>query len=303
MANKILLDYFMPITAINPTPQASTAFLKQACAVVKPKVGVTTGVITVCTTEAEIAALTDNLDARQLLIAGMGRVYVLPMDDLNLSSALNGPGSNFYTLLISSDFDKDDIEETQASGTVTISSYANLVSGTADTITVAGQVFTAQSGAATLGAATFQAATSNNATATSLAAQINAHATASTLVYAVASSAVVTLYAKTSGAGNGTTTGNSVAVAYTDNDTNVGATLAGLTDGKLAGGSDTFSDISYATPGTKVYFNDVTGEADIAMSGFSTVSDATYSDKGVLSGIAEDKSLVPAAQINMPGGL
>lgn len=82
----------------------------------------------------------------------------------------------------------------RASCVVTISSYANLVSGTDDALAVAGVSFVAQAGAATPGDATFQAATSNAATATSLAAQINAHATASAKVYAVASSATVTLY-------------------------------------------------------------------------------------------------------------
>jgi hypothetical protein len=88
----------------------------------------------------------------------------------------------------------------RATGVITVSSYANLVSGTDDVVTVGATAFTAQAGAATPGDPTFQAATSNNATATSLAAQINAHAVASLLVYAVASSAVVTLYAVTDGA-------------------------------------------------------------------------------------------------------
>ena len=190
----------------------------------------------------------------------------------------------------------------RATGVVTISSYANLVSGTDDALDVAGVSFVAQAGAATPGDATFQAATSNNATAVSLAAQINAHATASTKVYAVVtSSGVVTLYAVTAGVGS-TGTGNDVAVAYTDNDTNVGITLSGLSGGKLSGGSDTYSDIAYVTKGAKMYINDVTGEADIAMSGFSTISDATYMDAPKI-GIAEDGSEVAAVIVDMTGGL
>jgi hypothetical protein len=187
----------------------------------------------------------------------------------------------------------------RSSGVITISSYANLVSGTDDSITVGATVFTAQVGAATLGQATFQAATSNAATAISLAAQINAHATASTLVYAVVtSSGVVTLYSKVEGAG----TGNDVALAYTDNDTNVGAVLSGLTAGKLSGGSDTISDIAYIVKGAKAYINRTTGKADVAMTGFSTISDATYVS-GPLTGIAEDASEVAACLVDMPGGL
>jgi len=113
MSNKILLDYFFPITVIEPTPAASTAFLKQALFVAKPKDGgVTTGVITACTTNAAIAALVGTnaaAEAAQLLAAGMSKVYVLPMDDLGLASALVGHESDFWTLIISADFDKDDI--------------------------------------------------------------------------------------------------------------------------------------------------------------------------------------------------
>lgn len=185
----------------------------------------------------------------------------------------------------------------RSTGIVTITSYANLVSGTDDSITVGVTVFTAQAAAATLGQTTFQAATSNDATATSLAAQINAHATASTLVHAVAAAAVVTLYAKVEGAG----TGHDVALAYTDNDTNVGATVSGAA---LSGGSNTISDIAYQAVGAKVYINDVTGKADIAMTGYSTISDAVYALDGVeLTGIDETGSEVSACLVDMPGGL
>lgn len=229
----ILLDYFFPITAISPTPQASTAFLKQACIVVAPKMGVTPGEITLCTTMSAVAALTDNTEAQQLFNAGMSRVYVLPMNDLDLADALEGHESDFYTILISSDFDKDDVIATKATGTFTVTSYANLISGTPDTVTVGATVFTAQSGAATLGDATFRAATSNDATAASLAAQINAHAVASTKVVATVVGSVVTLTAVADGS-----SGNAVALAYTDNDTNVGITKSGTA---LAGGDGLFA--------------------------------------------------------------
>lgn len=117
-----------------------------------------------------------------------------------------------------------DVEDNHARGEVTISSYANLVSGTDDSVTVGATVFTAQAGAATPGQATFQAATSNSATATSLAVQINAHATAGALVEAQAVDAVVMIRAKAVGTG-----GNSIALAYTDNDTNVGASVSAAT--------------------------------------------------------------------------
>lgn len=233
---KILLDYFMSVTANDPTPAASTAFLKQVCILVLPKVGVTPGVITVCTSMTAVAALTDNTEAQQLFNAGLNKVYVLPVDDLDVASVMETDGSDFYTLLISSDFDDADIDPTQAQATLTVSSYSNLLTTTPDTFTVAGVTFTAQSGAATLGDAKFTAATGNNETATSIAAQINAHATASALVEATVESAVVTIKAKNAGSA-----GNDIGLSYTDNGGgNIGITLAGLTAGKLSGGDGLF---------------------------------------------------------------
>jgi hypothetical protein len=230
---KILLDAFFPITTIDPTPEASTAFLKQVCIVCLPKAGqeANVGEIFECTTNAQVAVRTDNTEAAQLFNAGMATVNVLLADDLYLDEFLEGKESDFFTLLISSDFDKDDINATKATGVITISSYANLVSGTDDAITVGGTAFTAQAGAATLGEATFQAATSNDATAASLAAQINAHAVASTKVVATVLNAVVTLTAVAD-----YSPGNDVTLTYTDNDTNVGAVLSGLSGGALSGG-------------------------------------------------------------------
>jgi hypothetical protein len=231
----ILLDYLFPITAIEPTQAASTAFLKQVCVVANPKDGgVTTGTITLCTSMTAVAALVGTqaqAEVQQLFNAGLAKVYILPMDDLDLSDALEGHEADFFTILVSSDFTDAEITATQASGTITVSSYANLVSGTDDSVTIAGVVLTAQVGAATLGDSTFQAATSNDATAASLAAQINAHADLSGLVVATVVSAVVTVKAVAAGSA-----GNDITVVYTDHDSNVGITLGGLSGGKLAGG-------------------------------------------------------------------
>lgn len=105
----ILLDYFFPIAAISPTPQASTAYLKQVCIIVTPKAAVPTGIATLCTTMGQVAALTDNTEAQQLFNAGMSRVYVMPADDLDLADALVDYGSDFFTVLISSDFVDADV--------------------------------------------------------------------------------------------------------------------------------------------------------------------------------------------------
>jgi hypothetical protein len=234
----ILLDYFFPITSIEPTPEASTAFLKQVCVVASPKDGgVTAGVLTLCTTMTAVAALVGTsaqAEVQQLFNAGMNRVYILPMDDLDLADALEGHESDFFTVLISSDFDKDDVNATASTGNVTITSYANLLTTTPDTVTIDGTVFTAQSGAATLGTATFQAATSNAATAASLIAQINAHAVTSTKVLASAgATGVVVITALESGP-----SGNALTLAYADlGSATVGATVSGAT---LTGGDGLF---------------------------------------------------------------
>lgn len=188
----------------------------------------------------------------------------------------------------------------RSTGVITVSSYANLLTTTPDSVTIGSSVFVAQSGAATPGTLFFRAATSNAATATSLAAQINSHATASTLVYARDNGdGTVSLFSVVEGAG----TGNDVAVAYTDNGGgNIGITLSGLTGGKLAGGSDTVTDIAYMTKGAKAYINDTTGKLDIAHNG-STVSDAMYIG-GPIYGIDEDGVETSAAGlVDMQGGL
>lgn len=112
---KILLDYLFPITAIEPTPAASTAFLKQVCAVAEPKVGVTPGTATLCVSQSEVDALVGAQAAAEigkLFDAGMSRVYVLPSADLDLDAELAAQGSQFFTLLITSDF--SDAEVTAA---------------------------------------------------------------------------------------------------------------------------------------------------------------------------------------------
>jgi hypothetical protein len=124
--------------------------------------------------------------------------------------------------------DADDGEN--ATGNVTITNFAHLTDSGNDTIKVGATTFTAQTGSVTPGAATFQAASSNNATATSLAAQINAHAVAELEVIAVANGAVVEITAR-----HGGVAGNSIALVYNNVANGVGATVSGST---LTGGVD-----------------------------------------------------------------
>lgn len=110
---KILLDYLFPITAIEPTPAASTAFLKQVCVVAKPKSGQegNVGQVFLCTSSEAVGVRTDNEDADQLFAAGMSKVYVLLSNDLDIADALDANQNLFYTVLISSDFDDADFDD------------------------------------------------------------------------------------------------------------------------------------------------------------------------------------------------
>lgn len=103
---KILLDYVFPITVVETIPSANTAWLKQACLVVKPNAGGSAelGNVIACTSSAAVAALTDNLDAVQLFAGGMSKVYVLPSLDLEISDAMDEASGDFFTVLVSSDF-------------------------------------------------------------------------------------------------------------------------------------------------------------------------------------------------------
>lgn len=109
---KILLDYFFKITPIEPTPAASTAFLKQVLAVVKPKVGAVEDTITLCTSKTAVDAFsTTAVEVDELFDAGMTRVYVIAVDALDdLGDFLDAAESQFYTVLISADFSDAEVD-------------------------------------------------------------------------------------------------------------------------------------------------------------------------------------------------
>lgn len=142
--NKILLDYVFPITSIEPVPAASTLFLKQVCLVAKPKSGQegNVGEVYACDSMSEVAARTDNTNAQQLFNAGMSRVFVLLANNLDLETPLSENASDFFTVLISDDFDDDDL----AAGVLTPGVKASLqvqdVLYTAKTAGAAGNAIT-----------------------------------------------------------------------------------------------------------------------------------------------------------------
>ncbi len=187
---KILLDYFFPIASIEPTPSASTAFLKQACLVVKKNSGGTNGAITLCTTSEQVAAITDNTEADDLFAGGLSRVYILCNPDLDLADALEGHESDFYTVIISSDFSDADVTHIDAVAAVKAYLKVQDILYTAKTAGVAGNSITidydigASAGAATV-VVTVNAIVvtiSSTTTAATIAAAIVASGPAAALV-------------------------------------------------------------------------------------------------------------------------
>lgn len=107
----ILLDYFFKINQVTGTPSASTLFLKQVGIVVKPNAGGTSGDITECSNATEVAVVTDNLDATQLFNAGMTKVFVIQSASLELATILAEKDQEFYTVLVSGDFNDAEIAD------------------------------------------------------------------------------------------------------------------------------------------------------------------------------------------------
>lgn len=109
----ILLDYVFPISEITPLPAASTGFLKRACLVCKPKAGQESNVgqMFTCVNMVQVLERTDNENASRIFAGGLSSVYILLSNDLDLDSAMEEHGDEFYTLLISDDFVDSDINE------------------------------------------------------------------------------------------------------------------------------------------------------------------------------------------------
>lgn len=185
-----------------------------------------------------------------------------------------------------------------ATAKITISSYANLIDDTDDTLTIGATAFTFQAGAATPGQATAQAATDNATTAASLAAQINAHATAGALVVATAVSAVVYLVAVAAGASG------EIACVYDDVDgtgDSVGLTVTGSLLGTGAAGDKLL--LWAPSKGAAVYIDSVSAEACGPLTKNAVVSNGVYAEGGAFTGVDEDNSEVRSAIVDIAGGM
>ena len=138
----ILLDYVFKVSSFEGTAAASTGFLKKVCAVVKPKGGVTPGTVTLCTSKTAVDALTDNVDCDQLFDAGLSSIYVLPANNLDIADFLVGFETDFFTILISSDFSDAEIQTVGETPAVAANIKIQDILYTAKTAGVAGNDIT-----------------------------------------------------------------------------------------------------------------------------------------------------------------
>ena len=134
-----MLDYAFPIEAIEALPEPSAAYLNRVCVVAKPKSGQegNVGTIYQCLNMTAVEARADNANAQQLFDAGMTQVYVLLADDLDLSTFLE-TANTFFTLLISDDFDDNEISDGAATPAVKASRKIEDITYTAKTAGTAG---------------------------------------------------------------------------------------------------------------------------------------------------------------------
>lgn len=109
MSRDVLLNYTFKLTIQDTIVAPSLAYLKKVLVLVKAKSGVTPGTITACTSSSEIAAITDNADAVELLNGGLSSIYVLASADLNIDTILDATSFEFFTILVSSDFNTTEL--------------------------------------------------------------------------------------------------------------------------------------------------------------------------------------------------
>jgi len=109
--NNFLLNYFFKISSIDPTPQASTAFLNQVAVVVKPNGGGANDRVTECINAAQVAAVTNNTNVNQLFAGGVSKIFVIQRSStLDLASVLNANLDKFFTVLITEDFTNANVQ-------------------------------------------------------------------------------------------------------------------------------------------------------------------------------------------------
>lgn len=104
----ILLNYAMPIEKITPMLGADLTFLHKALVLVKPT-GEPATEVKECLNEEEVKAIT-SAKCYEMLNAGMSSIYVLAVNDLDITTATNLKDFQYYTIIIDEAFSKEEVE-------------------------------------------------------------------------------------------------------------------------------------------------------------------------------------------------
>lgn len=114
--NNILLDYFFSVTELQGLAPASTAFLRKAACVVKPKAGYSGNGFETITSAGQVSNFTDNSEVAQLFAGGVTSCFLIVANDLqDAESIIEAHAQEFFTLILSSDFGAKPFEATKAS--------------------------------------------------------------------------------------------------------------------------------------------------------------------------------------------
>ncbi len=101
----VLLNYLAK-TEINPsTAVASTLFIEDIAIVVKSNLAGTDNTVVLLTDSSQIISHTDNLEVVQAFNSGKNKVYLILKDDLIIGSLLDANLFNFFSVIISTDYD------------------------------------------------------------------------------------------------------------------------------------------------------------------------------------------------------
>jgi len=106
----IIQDYAVTVEASTAIPQVSFAFLDKICAVAKVNGTGVEDTITEVFSIAEIEAITDNTSIKQALASGATSVFVITKATLDIANLLDANLGEFFTVLITEDFNKTEVD-------------------------------------------------------------------------------------------------------------------------------------------------------------------------------------------------
>lgn len=103
-----LLQYVFKLSVETPAASPDTSYIRNILFLAKPLAEDTPAEIKRCVSEAEIAALTNNQEAAQILKGGKSYIYVLPSATLDIADILAASPYKFFTVMAGSEFTEDE---------------------------------------------------------------------------------------------------------------------------------------------------------------------------------------------------